>query len=92
MIRSFRSRSLRRLWVRNDPRQLPPHDVPKITRILQILDQAKVPEGLDLPSYHFNPLTGDLSGRYAVTVRANWRITFAWDGVDAIDVDHEDYH
>jgi plasmid maintenance system killer protein len=33
-----------------------------------------------------------LAGRYAVTVRANRRITFAWDGQDAIEVDYEDYH
>jgi proteic killer suppression protein len=41
---------------------------------------------------HFQALTGNMRGRYAVTVRANWRITFAWDGSDAIDVDYEDYH
>jgi proteic killer suppression protein len=27
-----------------------------------------------------------------VSVSPNWRITFAWDGEDAIDVDPEDYH
>jgi hypothetical protein len=39
-------------------------------------------------------LSGDQSGRYAVKVDKNWRITFGWsaDGPDAIDVDYEDYH
>ncbi len=27
-----------------------------------------------------------------VTVARNWRITFAFDGEDAVDVDLEDYH
>jgi len=33
-----------------------------------------------------------MAGRYAVSVSRNWRITFAWIGEDAIDVDMEDYH
>ena len=28
----------------------------------------------------------------AVTVRANWRVTFRFEGGDAYDVDLEDYH
>ena len=63
-----------------------------IGRILDLLDTAAVPRDLDAPSFRFHALTGNLAGRYAVTVRANWRITFAWDGQDAIEVDYEDYH
>ncbi|WP_407519349.1 type II toxin-antitoxin system RelE/ParE family toxin [Methylobacterium oryzisoli] len=37
-------------------------------------------------------MTGDRAGRYAVTVSRNWRLTFAFDGRDAVDVDLEDYH
>jgi proteic killer suppression protein len=29
---------------------------------------------------------------WAVTVRANWRVTFRFQGGDAYDVDLEDYH
>ncbi|MDQ3821072.1 MAG: peptidase, partial [Acidobacteriota bacterium] len=31
-------------------------------------------------------------GTWAVTVRANWRLTFKFQGHDAVDVDLEDYH
>ncbi len=31
-------------------------------------------------------------GRWAVRVSDNWRITFKFDGPDAIDVNYEDYH
>ena len=41
---------------------------------------------------HFHPLRGQMTGRYAITVRANWRITFGWDDTDATEVDFEDYH
>jgi hypothetical protein len=37
-------------------------------------------------------LKGDLRGFWAVTVRANWRIIWRFDGTDAIDVDLIDYH
>ena len=92
MIRSFRSRALWRLWERDDPRRLPADQVPRIRQILNFLDMASTPQELDLPGLHFHALTGDMRGRYAVTVRANWRITFGWDDVDAVAVDYEDYH
>lgn len=33
-----------------------------------------------------------MRGRYAVTVSGNWRVTFAFRGGEAVDVDYEDYH
>jgi proteic killer suppression protein len=47
---------------------------------------------MNAPGLRFHRLTGNMKGRYAVTVSANWRITFAWSGQDAVDVDLEDYH
>jgi proteic killer suppression protein len=47
---------------------------------------------MDIPGYFFHPLTGDRAGTYSVRVTGNWRITFRWQGQDAIAVDHEDYH
>jgi len=37
-------------------------------------------------------LKGEMTGRFAVDASGNWRVTFAWNGEDAIDVDLEDYH
>jgi proteic killer suppression protein len=45
-----------------------------------------------LPGFHLHPLKGSLSGYWAVTVRANWRITFRFEGNNACDVDLVDYH
>lgn len=60
--------------------------------VLDLLDAAITPEDLDLPGLQFHRLTGDARGRYAVSVNANWRITFGFDDEDAINVDFEDYH
>ena len=59
---------------------------------LDRLDAAKEPEDMDLPGYKFHPLKGDRMGAYAVFVNANWRITFEFDGQDAVNVNLEDYH
>lgn len=92
MIASFRSKALRRFWTRSDARGLRPDWVGRIERQLSLLDQAERPEDMDVVTYGFHALTGDRAGRYAVTVSRNWRLTFAFDGRDAVEVDLEDYH
>ena len=47
---------------------------------------------MNLPTFHLHPLKGELQGYFAVTVRANWRIIFRFDGGEALDVDFIDYH
>jgi proteic killer suppression protein len=48
---------------------------------------------MDVPGFHLHPLTGNLTGFWSVTVRANWRIIFRFDDRgDAADVDYVDYH
>jgi hypothetical protein len=53
---------------------------------------ADGPEVMDLPGFRLHPLKGGLRGFWAVTVRANWRIVWRFDGADAVDVDLIDYH
>jgi len=36
--------------------------------------------------------TGDLKGLSSFLVNANWRLTFAFEGGDAILVDYQGYH
>jgi toxin HigB-1 len=92
MIRSFRSKALRLFAGTGDARKLSVPNAAKIRRILAQLDAAIQPEDLDLPGYRFHALKGERRGFYAVNASANFRITFCWDGQDAINVDLEDYH
>ena len=62
------------------------------TALLDYLDAAEMPDDLDLPGSGYHGLTGDMVGRYALTVSRNWRITFAWSEKSAVDIDMEDYH
>lgn len=47
---------------------------------------------MNLPGLRLHQLKGSLKGRWSVTVSGNWRITFAFTGKDASQVDYEDYH
>ncbi len=69
-----------------------PHHKMRLRIILQRLNAAVKPEDLNLPGMRFHPLTGNLQGNYSVTVNANWRVIYQFDGDDAILVDYLDYH
>jgi proteic killer suppression protein len=92
MVLVIRHRGLRRLYENDDRRGVHQEHVEKIRRVLALLDQAQAPEELDLPGYRLHALKGDWAGFWSVTIRANWRIVFRFEGRDATDVDYLDYH
>jgi len=92
MIGSFRSKALRNLWEKNDPKGVSANARDRIGRILSILESGESIADLDVPGFRFHTLKGFDPRRYSMRVTGNWRITFAWrDGV-AGAVDLEDYH
>lgn len=91
MIRSFKHRGLKRFYERGDGSKLPPQMVGRIEEILTALDTSEDVQEMDLPHFRLHPLGGDRKGQWAVTVRANWRIVFRFDGYPE-DVDFTDYH
>ena len=92
MITSIRHRALRNYWTRGQAKGLNAGWIRKLRRILAALDAAERPEQMSYPGSYFHPLKGDRSGRYAVRLTANVRVTFGWDRDGAVDVDIEDYH
>ena len=60
--------------------------------MLSMLDSAETPEETNLPGYRFHVLSGRDRHRYSLTVSGNWRLTFGWEGADAVHLDYEDYH
>lgn len=92
MIRSFRHKSLKRFAETGDTAKLSTGMVKRIANILRTLMGATRPEDMNLPGFKLHRLKGADKGRHSVWVTGNYRITFAWDGNDAVDVDLEDYH
>jgi toxin HigB-1 len=92
MIKSFRSKALRSFSVKGDVSKLSVQNSNRVARILSLLDATTVPDQMNIPSFKFHALKGKDKGRFSVWVSGNYRITFAWSGEDAIDLDLEDYH
>lgn len=92
MIESFADRRLKRLYQDGDKAKIQPELIKRVEFILALLDVAKSLDDLKVHSLHLHPLKGDRKGFYAVTVRANWRIVFRFDGGDVFDVEMLDYH
>jgi proteic killer suppression protein len=92
MIRSFKHRGLKRLHELGDRSGIRPDLADTVQRILTVLDAAATPQALAIPRYHLHPLKGALKGVWSVTVRANWRIIFRFEGTDAFEVELIDYH
>lgn len=60
--------------------------------MLSRLDDSKSPSDMDAPGWKLHPLKGPLKGHWAVWVDGNWRLTFMFEGEDAVLVDYQDYH
>jgi toxin HigB-1 len=92
MIRSFRHKGLRRPFEHDDRSRVDAQDADKLARILARLQRSRVPQDMAAPGFRLHPLKGKLRGFWAVTVSANWRVIFRFEGEDAADVDLIDYH
>ena len=66
------------------------HD--RVEVILAQLDVASSPEAMRLPHYRLHALKGARKGYWSVTVKANWRIIFRFEGEDVYDIELIDYH
>ena len=93
MIKSFRHRGLRLLYEKNDSRRLEANLVPRLNRILAVIDAAEKVEELSLfPGWRLHRLKGDLKGCWSISVSGNWRVIFRFIDEHAYDVNLVDYH
>jgi proteic killer suppression protein len=92
LIRSFKHKGLRSLFEEDNDRKVRADQADRLRLILSALDQAGEVQDMNQPTFRLHPLKGHRKGEWAVTVRANWRLTFRFDGADACDLDLEDYH
>ena len=92
VIRSFKHRGLKRLYEHGDRGGIRADLLESIEDILLRLDESHDPQAMNVPGYRLHPLKGGMKGFWSVTVRANWRIIFRFQGTDACDVELTDYH
>jgi toxin HigB-1 len=92
MIKSWKHKGLKQYYESGFKAGVTPVHARRLKIILQMLDAADTPQRMDTPGMPFHTLKGKLDGFFSVTVSANWRIIFKFDGEDAILVDYLDYH
>jgi len=94
-IISVKSKALKRYIEKGDAKLLPAQHVSKINAVITVLLEVEtINEFMAYPYGRPHKLKGDRDGFYAVSVYANWRITFRHDPeTNTIHIlDYEDYH
>ena len=92
MIRNFRHKGLEKFFLKGTRAGIQAKHATRLRLILGRLHVAVGPKDMDLPGLYLHELSGRRSGTWSVRVSGNWRVTFSFDGAEAIDVDYEDYH
>ncbi|QMV18456.1 peptidase [Granulicella sp. 5B5] len=92
MIKSFRHAGLEHFYRTGSKRGINPAHANKLLLQLTALDTAIKPGDMNIPGWHLHPLSKGLDGHWSIRVNGNWRVTFAFEGEDAILVDYLDYH
>lgn len=92
MIETFRHKGLKKFYEAGETKFLPARQIIRIRRVLSLLDSATKPEDMNIPGFRFHALKGEYKEFYSITVDANWRIIFRFNGKNVCDVDYVDYH
>jgi proteic killer suppression protein len=92
MIKSFRHKGLQQFFDTGSKAGIQAQHAVRLRLQLAKLDTAQEPVEMDLPNWRLHPLKGNLKDHWAVWIDKNWRLTFKFEGVDAILVDYQDYH
>lgn len=89
MIKTFRHAGMRRFFETGSKAGIQPHHAARLSRQLAKLDRAVGSDDMNVPGWRLHPLT---DGHWSVWVNGNWRLTFMFEGEDAVLVDYRDYH
>ena len=92
MIKSFKHMGLERFFTQDDTKGLQSAHVPRISRLLDAIDQAEQVEELNVPGWHLHRFKGEWKHLHSLRVSGNWRPTFEFINGDAHIVNLEDYH
>ena len=92
MIRTFKHPGLKRYFETGKAKGIPADMAKRIQARLNVLNRARELRDLKLPGLGFHSLKGDRKGEYALTVTANYRLTFRFENSDVLDLNLEDYH
>jgi proteic killer suppression protein len=89
VIKSFRHKGLQLFFETGPKTGIQPHHAERLARQLARLNVAAQAQDMNIPGWRLHRLQ---NGHWSVWVNGNWRVTFTFEGQDAILVDYQDYH
>jgi toxin HigB-1 len=91
-IKSFAHKGLENFFLKGSKAGIQPHHADRLSRQLLQLNRATSVADMNVPGWRLHALGGKLADHYSVWVNGNYRMTFKFEGTDAILVDYQDYH
>jgi toxin HigB-1 len=92
VIKTFRHAGVEKFYHSGSKAGIQAAHATKLRRQLALLDASISAQEMDVPGWHLHPLKGTLKDHWSVRVSGNWRMTFKFEGEDAVLVDYQDYH
>ena len=91
VIRTFRHRGIEKFFKTGSKAAIQPKHEARLRILLTTLNLASSPLDMNRDGWDWHPLKGEFKGHWSVSVSGNWRLTFGFEGEDAILVDYQDY-
>jgi len=92
MILSFRHKGLEAFFLSGSVAGIQPIHAKRLREQLTALNVAASPADLARPAWRLHGLTGTRQGFLSLTVQANWRLVFRFDGANVELLEYLDYH
>jgi len=92
MIQSFRHKGLEAFFTTGSLAGIQSIHAKRLREQLTALNVATCPSDLARPSWRLHGLSGDRKGFLSLTVQANWRLVFRFNGADVELLEYLDYH
>jgi proteic killer suppression protein len=92
MIKSFRHKGLKLFFENGSKAGINAAHAAKLARQLSRLNVATGDSDMNVPGWGLHALQGNLQNHWSISVNGNWRMTFTFEGTDAVLVDYQDYH
>jgi proteic killer suppression protein len=91
VIGTFRHRGIEKFFRTGSKAGIQAKHAARLRLQLFALDNAKGPGDLNAPGWRLHSLAGTLRDHWAISLSGNWRLTFKFEGEDAVLVDYQDY-
>ncbi len=90
VIRTFRHRGIERFFRTGSKAGIQAKHAVRLRILLTTLNLASTPLDMNRDGWNWHRLTGNLKGHWPVSVSGNWRLTFSFEGEDAVLVNYQD--